>query len=365
MNFILQLFKYFGAFAAIVLCIGFVSKSDLSSLLNTQTSQTFTEDESGPTQEYATLELGKAREDLRAERSSPRSSFSDRSELPTFREAPRSNSNIRTVADTDVHPVNDRSNRGAVRSSDINSWIDMSIAQTFMEAEKETMSPGVILATGIYFLQQGQGDLSMSAADVAAYLAEVRDNAGAEAKSHMKYIANSEEWFEGLSLAGFDGQEIASIFDRKGLAVYDKAMYSRHVERKVEQADYSGDPAALGANDDVRKRNLAEAYNDYADRPEVRKKYGLPSSVNTPAPITQAEVSEGRNEALSFRKGESKTYDNPRLFWSVLQEIIALEHDYKSWEAYQGDHAAAANKEFQRRSDIMALGGEMKVTRKR
>jgi hypothetical protein len=365
MNFILQLFKYFGAFAAIVLCIGFVSKSDLSSLLNTQTSQILSEDELGPTQEYATLSLGKAREDLRGESSTSRRAFSDRSELPTLRDAPLNNRNIRTVVHTDVAPVNDRSSRSSVRSNDINSWIDMSVAQTFLEAEKETMSPGVILATGIYFLQQGQGDLSMSAADVAAYLAEVRDNASAEAKSHMKYIANSEEWFEGLSLAGFDGVEIASIFDRKGLAVYDKAMYSRHVERKVEQADYNGDPAALGSNDDVRKKNLAEAYNDYADRPEVRKKYGLPSSVNTPAPITQAEGSEGRSEALAFRKGESKAYDNPRLFWSVLQEVIALENDYKSWDAYRADHASSADKEFQRRSDIMALGGEMKVTRKR
>ncbi|WP_367389360.1 hypothetical protein [Lewinella sp. LCG006] len=362
MNFFLQLFKYAGAFAAIVLCIGFVSKSDLSSLLSTQTSQAFSEDELAPTQEYATLGLGKAREDLRGESSSPRGGFSDRSELPTFRDAPRSSSNIRTVAHTDIAPVN---NRNVVSSSDINSWIDMSVAQTFLEAEKETISPGVILATGIYFLQQGQGDLSMSAADVAAYLAEVRDNAGAAAKSHMKYIANSEEWFEGLSLAGFDGVQIASIFDRKGLAVYDKAMYSRHVERKIEQPEYSGDPSALVSNDDVRKRNLAEAYNDYADRPEVRKKYGLPSSVNTPAPITKAEVSEGQSEALSFRKGESKTYDNPRLFWSVLQEVIALENDYKSWDAYRADHGATAEKEFQRRSDIMALGGEMKVTRKR
>jgi hypothetical protein len=365
MNFILQLFKYFGAFAAIVLCIGFVSKSDLASLINTQTSQEFSEDELGPTQEYATLSLGKSREDLRGESSSTRRSLADRSELPTFRDAPRSNSDVRTVVHTDVNPVNDRSSRSAVRGSDINSWIDMSVAQTFLEAEKETISPGVILATGIYFLQQGQGDLSMSAADVAAYLAEVRDNASTEAKSHMKYIANSEEWFEGLSLAGFDGQEIASIFDRKGLAVYDKAMYSRHVERKVEQADYSGTSSALDANEDIRKRNLAEAYNDYADRPEVRKKYGLPSKVNAPAPITAAEVSEGQKEALAFRKGESKTYDNPRLFWSVLQEVIALENDYKSWDAYQADHSSAAEREFQRRSDIMALGGDMKVTRKR
>ena len=60
----------------------------------------------------------------------------------------------------------------------------------------------------------------------------------------------------------------------------------------------------------------------------------------------------------------NSTYDNPRLFWSVLQEVIALENDYKSWDNYRADHSAAAEKEFQRRSDIMALGGEMKVTRK-
>jgi hypothetical protein len=363
MNFILQIFKYFGAFAAIVLCVGFVSKSDLSSFLATQTTQDFTEDELGPTQEYATLNLSKAREDLRGESSSIRRSPSDRAALPTLREASRS-SNIRTVATPEVKPVSTRNSRNMIRSSDINSWIEMSAAQTFLEAEKETMSPGVILATGVYFLQQGQGDLSMSAADVAAYLAEVRDNASGEAKSHMKYIANSEEWFKGLSLAGFDGVQIASIFDRQGLAAYDKAMYSRHVERKVEQADYAGDPSALGADEEVRNKNLAEAYNDYADRPEVRKKYGLPSSVNTPAAITGVEVSEGREEAMSFRKGETKSYDNPRLFWSVLQEMIALEHGYESWDAYKGDHSRSADKEFQQRSDIIALGGDMKVTRK-
>lgn len=366
MNFILQLFKYFGALAAFVLCIGFVSKTDLTSLLEKQVSQEFEETDLEPTQEYATMSFSRAKENYSDvnDRRTPKSGFSDRAALPVFREKPNSRevTTVATKAPSSARRVS--SSRNSINQRDINSWVEMSAAQTFLEAEKETMSPGVILATGIYFLQQGQGDLSMNAADVAAYLAEVRDNASADAKKHMKYIANSEEWFKGLSLAGFDGNRIADIFDQLELAAYDKAMYSRHVERKIEQDDYTADASALGADETTRKRNLADAYNEYADRPEVRKKYGLPSA-KAPAAISSSEVSEGREEAQSFRKGESRIYDNPRLFWSVLQEMIALEHDYDSWDSYQSDYPSAANKEFQNRSDIMALGGEMKVNRKR
>ncbi|MEL6973527.1 MAG: hypothetical protein AAFO02_25465, partial [Bacteroidota bacterium] len=82
------------------------------------------------------------------------------------------------------------------------------------------------------------------------------------------------------------------------------------------------------------------------------------------AALAIEEVNAGRQEAESFGKGESRTYSEPRHFWSVLKEVIALEKGYESWDAYQADHPKSADRAFQRRSDIMANGGVMKVTRR-
>ncbi|MEM1215644.1 MAG: hypothetical protein AAGJ82_08170 [Bacteroidota bacterium] len=253
----------------------------------------------------------------------------------------------------------------AISGRAIEDWIQVNAASTYLEAEQETISPGVILATGVYFLQEGQGDASMTATDVSAYLAAVRQAASAEAKAHMKYIANSEEWFEGLQLAGFDGAQLRRIFRSHQLAAYDQQMYSRHVSRKVERGtEYTVANHALAAEATVRDRELAGAYNDYADRTEVRQKFDLPT-LTAPAPMDKREVSSGRQEAESFEPGESRTYQSPREFWAVLQEMIALENDYSSWEAYRASNRTRADKAFQMRSDIMAKGGIMKVTRRK
>lgn len=359
MNLLVQLFKYFGIISAFVIALGFYSKSD-GSLLERVSNDAFSEEELPPTQEYATLGLDKARADLRSGTYRSPVSSGRTLNLP----ATSGRSGDREIVAVSHKAARDTySENGTISSRDLNSWLEMSSAQTYLEAEKETISPGVILATGVYFLEQGES-LNLTAADVASYLADLRDNASAKAKAHMKYIANSQEWFKGLSIAGFDGQRIAEIYDRLGLKAYDKAMYNRHVERKIEQSDYTGEPENLEADVEVRRANLADAYNDYADRPEVRKKYSLPSAPKTASASTDEEVSEGRREAESFRKGEAKTYDNPRLFWAVLQEMIALEEGYASWDAYQKENPSTAERKFQKRSDIMALGGEMKITRR-
>ena len=45
--------------------------------------------------------------------------------------------------------------------------------------------------------------------------------------------------------------------------------------------------------------------------------------------------------------------------------MIALEQGYPSWTDYKAAQVQDANKEFQTRSNIMAMGGMMKVTRKK
>ncbi len=356
MDFILRTLKYAGAFTAVILCIGFVSKGDyglfdaqgvssveeMSLFVGDDNSNVATYDENGGV--------------MRIKRNRP--------SAPSIR-ARSMAGNVSAPASSDRNMTTRRPGKAerSISALDIEEWIQMNASQSYLEAENKTMSPGVILATGVYFLQQGKGDRGMNAADVAAYLNDVRQSASSKAKKHMKYIANSAEWFKGLNLAGFDGNQIASIFDSHELAAYDKQMFARHIEKKIEQENYNIEDDALAADVKTNNRNLAEAYNDYAERDDVRKKYSLPT-LKAAKPINRKELSAGRKAAEDFIAGETKTYDDPRFFWSVLKEMIALEHNYDSWDDYKADHKRAADKEFQRRSDIMATGGIMKVTRK-
>lgn len=347
MNFLLQLSKYLGAFAAIVLCIGFVTRSDFS-LPKSVEEATVTESSLDFTDGERSVALG----DRPSNYNSSNRTVSAPDRSGSLDSRPTSSS------------IDERSKRRAIAGADIQDWIQTNLSQTFLEAEKETMSPGVILATGVYFLEVGQGDLSMNAADVSSYLAEVRKTASSKAKRHMKYIANSEEWFAGLKIAGFDSDRIAAIFSDYRLGAYDKQMFNRHVEKKIEQEDYTVEDEQLVASPEIRQKDLAEAFNSYADRPEVKKKYGLPT-FKAAEPMSSREISEGRREAESLSPGETKEYDDPRFFWSVLQEMIALEHGYDTWEDYKAANSQAADREFQSRSNVMATGGIMKVTRKK
>ncbi len=354
MNLFLQTFKYFGAFVAIVLGIGLLSKSDVSLLGN---------------HEHSTVEqMGIASLSPRPATSAPESDRLAEYRLPersisTAPERPRT-SNSSTRSTSPARPNVNAGNRSIASSRELENWIQTNASQTFLEAQRETISPGVILATGVYFLQEGQGDMNMSAADVAAYLAAIKDSAPAEAKSRMKYIANSAEWFRGLSMAGFDGERIAAIFDRYDLSIYDKQMYSRHVSGKMEESSYEVSDEALAADRTTRNHSLANAYNDYVEEPALQEEHGLASIVASER-MSRSEVSDGRREAESFDPGESKVYDNPRFFFAVLQEIIALEHGYDSWDEYYDINSRAADREFQSRSDIMSLGGKLRITRQR
>ena len=351
MNFFVQLSKFFGALVAIVLCVGYLSSGDKASFLHA-------EDPEKSTMSAASMLSGEPNTVVSLDANDAPSEMVFRPSADATSESLRPASYERGN-----RSVEKPSRRPAVSAYEIEEWVQSNVAQTYLEAERGTISPGVILATGIYFLEQGQADRRMNAAEVAAYLLEIREQASSRAKAHMKYIANSDEWIEGLSLAGFDGQQIARVFANYQLRAYDKEMYNRHVERRIEQPERASASTTLAMDRNERNRNLAEAYNEYADREEVRTKYALPS-IKKPAALAAAEISAGRREAESFARGESRTYDEPRHFWSVLKEVIALEKGYDSWEDYHADHPRAADRAFQRRSDIMANGGLMKVTRR-
>lgn len=351
MNLFVQLFKTIGALAAIILFVGFVASSDKGAILDGSENATISK--------AGLLPGGDANTVV---------NLDDRSEGPSemvFRTRTISEGEAlrpATFQTTEIKPERADTRRG-ISHYEIEEWVQMNVAQAYLEAEKETVSPGVILATGIYFLQEGQADARINAAEVASYLVNVREQASSRAKAHMKYIANSGEWIEGLSLAGFDGAQIEEVFRSYQLGAYDKQMYSRHVERKIEQPERAESASNLALDRTERNRNLAEAYNEYADRSEVRAKYALPT-IKKPEALSTGEVSAGRTEAESFAVGESRTYEDPRKFWAVLKEVIALEKGYDNWSAYHQDHPRTADRLFQRRSDIMANGGLMKVTRK-
>lgn len=351
MNFFLQFFKLLGVLAALVFGMGWLSKAGipLSGMVKMATVQRLTDDDAP---------AAPANDDqLLAEYSAPNELVLSRSGA----DAPATTHVVLPNSATDS-PTRTRTTAASARRVDVAEWIDLNAAQTYLEAERGTMSPGVILATGIYFLNNGRGDMGMDAAEVAAYLADVRENAPAEAKSRMKYIANSQAWFEGLKMAGFDADQISAIYKANNLARYDKQMYSRHVERKVESKPTATTAAALTADKRSRSIDLADAYNDYANRPQVREKNALPK-LKKEQPLSSTETSVARREAEAIRAGSSKTYDDARLFWSVLKETIALEQGYPSWDAYRTDHTRNADRAFQSRSNLMALGGVMRVSR--
>ncbi|MEL7424374.1 MAG: hypothetical protein AAFN81_15350 [Bacteroidota bacterium] len=351
MNFFVQLSKFFGALVAIVLCVGYLSSGDKASFLHAENPETSTMSAAG-------MLSGEPGTVVSLDANDSPSEMVFRPGTGATAESLRPATNERADRRSSAS-----ANRRAVTAYEIEEWVQTNAAQSYLEAERGTISPGVILATGIYFLEQGQADARMNAAEVAAYLTEIRDQASSRAKAHMKYIANSEQWIEGLSMAGFDGQQIAQVFKHYQLRAYDKEMYSRHVERRIEQPERAAEVTSLALDRNERNRDLAEAYNDYADREDVRTKYALPT-IKKPAALAVEEVSAGRQEAESFAKGESRTYSEPRHFWSVLKEVIALEKGYESWDAYHADHPKSADRAFQRRSDIMANGGVMKVTRR-
>ena len=178
MNALLQLSRYIGAILAAILCIGLLTRSDIKLIEGQESSimSALMPAEAGPVEDARVSTTDRIPDSYRTTESRIQ-----RVELPS---RPGNRSTRATAL-----PVADRSSRPRA-SVDMEAWIELNVAQTFLEAEKETMSPGVILATGLYFLEAGQGDMSMNAADVAAYLAEVRENASRDAKKHMKYIAN-------------------------------------------------------------------------------------------------------------------------------------------------------------------------------
>lgn len=345
MQLTLQFVKIAGACLAFVLGMGIISKFDKTPAVDGLQLATIAPSEDAPTSNTS-LEM-------------PAINTTTRYVEP---ERQRQKAALAMPSRSEAKPVR-TSNRSSLDLRDFEEWVDRNAAQAYLEADQETIAPGVILATGIYFLQEGQGDMSMSAADVASYLTTLRENAPKNAKRQMKYIANSAKWFEGLTEAGFDGKRLAHIFGQFSLRKHDKHMFSRHVEKNAEETDYSGQVSRLADNTAARSSSLAEAYNDYADREDVRSKHSLPA-VAAPARPSRNEISAGRREAESFTSGESRTYDDPREFWAVLKEMIALENSYPSWEAYQAENGKRAKRNFQRRSNIMSLGGVMKVTRK-
>lgn len=355
MKSILQLFKVFGAIAAVVLCVGFVASTD-NDLLKAYGVDRLEE------VNFATVDNSNPFSSL--QRNVRIANYNDNEHVVRNRPTSEPLAVLHRPTNNDHHKTPKAASKTRKLSAQqIENWIQLNVAQTYLEAEKETVSPGVILATGVYFLQQGSGDETMNAADIVNYLKDVRKNASKDAKACMRYIANSNEWFKGLKLAGFDGDKIAKIFASHELAAYDKQMYARHIERKIERGTSSTKDADLAADEATRTKNLATAYNDYANRSDIRKKHALPA-FKAPKPMAKEEVSKGRAEALSFKAGETRTYKDARFFFAVVQEMIALEQGFDNWEAYKKAQPQAASKAFQARSNIMAMGGRMQVSKK-
>lgn len=267
----------------------------------------------------------------------------------------------------------------ASSSEDVSEWITSHGPIAVMEALRQGVPAGLSLAVGVLQLQQGELRWNDNFANkVVGALASRKD----EAPARFKYKANSEPWIQGLAELGvFNRSDLMRVFNQYKLAAYDAEVY---LALQDDDRKQSSQPriaqAAIGAfrpeseratrgsasaevADESLRRNVSNAMNRYAER-ELSER-GKSARVVAAAPAASAEASSARRKMERLSVGKSMEFDSPREFQLALQELLALEEGYPSWAAYQQDEAAEARRNFNRRSDVMAAGGRMRVTRRK
>jgi hypothetical protein len=263
----------------------------------------------------------------------------------------------------------------AHRSGDASKWLSTHGPIAVMEAVRLGVPAGVSLAVGLLQLEQGR--LSWND-DFAAKIIAPLANRKSEAPARFKYRANSQPWMQGLGELGlYREAELERLFRQYNLGAYDAEVYmalqdddrAQNNRGRVAQAAIGAVSPARAASkaapevaDEALRRNVAGAMNQYADRELAERGASLRVVAATEASAGSATAA--RRKASALKVGQSMTFESPREFQLVLRELIALEEGYPSWAAYQQDDADGARRQFNRRSDVMASGGAMRITRR-
>ena len=276
----------------------------------------------------------------------------------------------------------ERSAKPAVSETDVQRWIRRQGPVAIMEAVRQGVPAGISLAVSVQALQQGKIDLRSDFNQaVVTPLAAYKESGE---RAYFKYSANSESWLAGLAKASnYDTRELDAILRRYDLAAYDAEVYlalqnerrndqsspaarrtyaasvAKPSERETAGSSRSEDEVA----DEKLRANMAYSMNRLVDKQLEEKGKDMTFTTRT-EPAAEVKT-QARRLAESIAVGKSKSFNNPTEFHNVLREVLALEAGYDSWADYRAADASGAKRAFIQRSDLMANGGKMVITRRR
>lgn len=256
---------------------------------------------------------------------------------------------------------------------DVNEWVGQFTAQAFLEAQKKDIRvPATLsLALGLDLMRQGERIETKEdfVRKVVNYLAAIKKNASSEErKAYFQYAANSDNWLKGMERKGISTTGIREMIARYDLNAYDEVVFEQITKKQLSDTRVtrvqakSDKPVFVGSKTDkdaVRKH--AEELNKWVDSEMSGSSHNVKFAASSPS----ASGSEARKTVSRLKVGESVYFDDVAEFEQAVKEMVALEAGYDSWKAYEADEPAKARKQFRERSNVMANGLELKVTRKR
>lgn len=273
-----------------------------------------------------------------------------------------------------------------ISAADIREWVSRQGPVAVMEAVRQGVPAGLSLAVGIEHLRAGR----LRAGDdfvrhVVQPLVQIQQQAGGAQRQHFKYRANSKAWITGLDALGrYPAADLLQTLERYDLAAYDAEVYlalqdDERSQRSPAARAYEASVIPVGqrekeqpsteqrarqevADEDLRG-NMAYSMNRLVDR--KLEDQGQAMRFRAASPAASTVKSEARRRAEAIRPGQRVRFDDPATFQAVLRELLALEAGYDSWESYVAADRTGARAVFNRRSDIMSLGGVLEITRKR
>lgn len=256
---------------------------------------------------------------------------------------------------------------------DVNEWVGQFTAQAFLEAQKKDIRvPATLsLALGLELMRQGERIETKDdfVRKVVNYLAAIKKNASSEErKAYFQYAANSDNWLKGMERKGISTTGIREMIAKYDLGAYDEVVFEQITKKQLSNARVtrvetkSDKPVFVGNKTDKEAvRKHAEEVNKWVDS----ELSGSSHQVKFTAAGSSASASEARKTVSRLKAGESAYFDDVAEFELAVKEMAALEAGYGSWKAFEAEQPAKARKQFRERSNVMANGLELKVTRMR
>lgn len=255
----------------------------------------------------------------------------------------------------------------------VNEWVGQFTAQAFLEAQKKDIRvPATLsLALGLDLMRQGERIETKDefVRKVVNYLVAIKKNATSEErKAYFQYAANSDNWLKGMERKGISTSGIREMIAKYDLTAYDEVVFEQITKKQLSNARVtrvetkSDKPVFVGSKTDKEAvRKHAEQVNQWVDSELSGSSHNVKFAASNPS----ASGSEARKTVSRLKVGESVYFDDVAEFEMAVKEMVALEAGYGAWKEYEADQPAKARKQFRERSNVMANGLELKVTRKR